>query len=263
MNTAAPALEALQADFIDHLQDAPSRLAAAVAEGGRIGIERRLAIYHNAYSARLVEALQDSFGHTLMYLGDEGFEAVARGYLAAHPSAHPNLRWFGGRFAAWLAEVCADDPDIGELAALDWALRLAFDGADAPLLGLDALAALPPEAWATVRLVWHPTCQRLRLQHNTLAIWQALDQEQAPPEACALATPTELLVWRRELQPHFRSLGGFEAAALDRLLGGAGFAATCEALQAEFPELDTAPQAGALLRRWIEDGLLSGLDVPA
>lgn len=263
MNHPAPTLEALQADFIDHLQGAPSRMASAVAEGGRIGVERRLAIYRNAYGARLVEALRDSFGHTLRYLGDEGFDAMARGYLAEHPSTHPNLRWFGGRFAEWLTATCPDDPDIGELAALDWALRLAFDGADAPPLALDALAALPPEAWATVRLVWHPTCRRLALQHNTLAIWQALDQDRAPPAAERLAAPTRLLVWRREQQPHFRSLGDFEAAAIDRLLAGAGFAATCEALQAEFPDLDTVPETGALLRRWIDEGLLGGLDVPA
>ena len=263
MNTTAPALETLQAAFIDHLQDASSRLVEAVADGGRIGIERRLAIYHNAYGARLVEALRDSYGHTLSYLGDEGFEAMARAYMACHPSGHPNLRWFGSRFPDWLAATCTDDPDIGELASLDWALRLAFDGADAPVLALDALAALPPEAWETVRLVWHPTCRRLVLKHNTLAIWQALDQDQVPPPAQALASPTQLLVWRHELQPHFRSLGAFEASAVDRLLGGAGFAAACEALQAEFPESETAPEAGALLRRWIDEGLLSGLDVPA
>lgn len=257
---AAASLEALQAAFARHLLNEPSDFPGAVAEGGRIGIERRLAIYHNAYRARLVEALKDSFGHTLVYLGDDNFEAAARGYLAEHPSTHPNLRWFGAAFADWLRAAAPGDPDIGELAALDWALRRAFDGADATVLGTAELAALPPEAWAHVGLLWHPTCQRLQLAHNTLAIWSALDRDEAPPEAERLAQPTELLVWRLGLQPHFRSLGTMEAQAIDALRNGASFAATCEQLAAAFPEVEVAPEAGALLRRWVEDGLLSGLD---
>lgn len=260
MSAAPQTLESLQAAFQDHLLDAPSGFAAAVAEGGRIGVERRLAIYHNAYRARLVDALKDGFGHTLIYLGDEHFEAAAHGYLAEHPSRHPNLRWFGAAFADWLGAAAPDDPDIGELAALDWALRRAFDGPDAPVLGLAELAALPPEAWAQVGLRWHPTCQRLQLAHNTLAIWSALDRDEAPPAAERLERPTELLVWRLGLQPHFRSLGALEALAIDRLREGASFAATCELLAGEFPDVEIAPQAGALLRRWIEDGLVSGLD---
>lgn len=255
----AESLEALQAAFQRHLLDEPSDFAGAVAEGGRIGVERRLAIYHNAYRARLVEALRDGYGHTLAYLGDEGFDAAARTYLAVHPSTHSNLRWFGAKFSGWLRTSCPNDPDIGELASLDWALRRAFDGADAPALGLAELAALPAEAWARVGFIFQPTCQRLQLRHNTLAIWQAIDQDGTPPDAQLLERPTELLVWRRELQPHFRSLGVLEASAIDRLLHGAGFAETCEALSAEFPEAAIAPETGALLRRWIDEGLLSGL----
>ncbi|MBA3591094.1 MAG: putative DNA-binding domain-containing protein [Methylibium sp.] len=63
-------LEALQGAFQRHLLDEPSDFAGAVAQGGRIGVERRLAIYHNAYRARLIDALRDGYGHTLAYLGD-------------------------------------------------------------------------------------------------------------------------------------------------------------------------------------------------
>ncbi|MBA3591093.1 MAG: putative DNA-binding domain-containing protein, partial [Methylibium sp.] len=81
-----------------------------------------------------------------------GFDAAARAYVAAHPSTDSNLRWFGAAFADWLFKACPNDPDIGELASLDGALRRAFDAADAPVLGLDELAALPAEDWARVGL---------------------------------------------------------------------------------------------------------------
>ena len=139
-------------------------------------------------------------------------------------------------------------------------LANSFDGPSRDhLLGLDELAALPAEDWARVGLEFQPSCQRLRLQHNTLAIWQAIDQDGTPPQASRLDQPTELLVWRRGLQPHFRSLGPLEAGAIDRLLTGDGFAATCTALVAEFPDAPIVNETGALLRRWIEEELLSGL----
>ena len=94
---------------------------------GGIGAARRLAIYHHAYRARLLDTLRDSFGHTRSYLGDEQFDGAARAYIEAHPSCTASLRWYGQGFPAWLRQRWPDDGEIGELAALDRALRAAFD----------------------------------------------------------------------------------------------------------------------------------------
>lgn len=251
-------LDALQIEFQRHLLGQPSAIGRAVREGG-IGIEARLAIYHHAYRARLVEALRDSFGHTLLYLGDEGFDAFALEFIEANPSTDPNLRWYGAPLPDWLARRLPHDPDVAELARLDAALRGAFDSANAPVLDLAALGAVPAEAWATLGFVFQPSVARLRLQHNTLSLWQALDAEQVPPTTQPLDAPTELLIWRLDVQPHFRSLGPLEAAALDALLAGASFAATCATLGARFADADVAHDTGALLRRWVDDGLLSAV----
>lgn len=252
------ALETLQVEFQALLLDQPQQFAAAVRPGG-IGVERRLAIYHQAYRARLVETLLDSYGHTAAYMGDEAFEREARAYLIAHPSSHPSLRWFGAAFPTWLAARHPRDLDIAELAALDWALREAFDAADAQALTPADLAALPAEAWATVGFGLPPSYRRLRLSHNTLSIWQALDQDEPPPAAEPLAQALDVLIWRRGSSPHFRSLAALEAAALDGLAQGLSFAALCEDLSERFPETDIASEAGSLLRRWVEEGLLAGV----
>ena len=251
-------LDALQIEFQRHLLNQPSAVGEAIRAGG-IGVEARLAIYHHAYRARLVEALRDSYGHSLLYLGEEGFDALALEFIEANPSTDPNLRWYGAPLPDWLARRLPDDPDVAELARLDAALRSAFDAANAPLLDLAALGSVPAEAWATLGFVFQPSVARLRLHHNTLALWQALDSEQVPPATQPLDAPTELLIWRQGVQPHFRSLGALEAAALDALLAGLSFAATCEALGARFADADVAQQSGALLRRWIDDGLLSAV----
>lgn len=252
-----PTLAELQQGLQQWLMTGRGDVASQVRAGGPLSPERRLAIYGTAYRARLADALRDSFGHTAQYLGNEGFEALAMDYLQAHPSSHPSLRWFGSHFVPWLQATHPADPDVAELAALDWAMRAAFDGADAQPLTADALARVPAEAWGTLGLAWHPTVQRLSLQHNTLALWQALDGDAPPPPATALAQPTELLVWRLGLQPHFRSLDTVEALAVDRLRAGASFSATCLELSVAWPTLDVGPAAGALLRRWLDEGMLT------
>lgn len=256
---APSALEALQAAFQRHLLGQASDFASAVRPGGAIDVARRLGIYHHAYRARLVEALRDVHGHTWRWLGDEAFDTLARVYVEGHPSTQGNLRWYGEDFPDWLARACPEDGEVGELAALDATLRRAFDAADAPVLGLAALAELPPEDWARVTLLWQPACQRLALRHNTLALWHAIDQDGTPPPVQALGEPLQVLVWRVGAQPHFRSLDAVEAEAIDRARAGAGFAAVCEALAARLPPGEAAPRCGALLRRWVEDGALTGL----
>lgn len=258
------ALLALQSAFARHLLvDSDTTIEASISCGRGIAIQRRLGIYHHAYRARLVEALRDTFGHTATYLGDEWFDADALAFVQSHPSTASSLNAYGAGFAAWLLERHPRDGDIGELAALDWALRRAFDGPDAAPLELGALAGIAPDAWSRIGLAFVPTLVRLSVRHNTLALWQALDQGQAPPKADVLDAPSQVLVWRRGHQPHFRSLGAVEAQALGNLQSGASFADTCERLAVEFPEHDVSIEAGVLLRRWIDEELLAAVVDPA
>lgn len=255
-------LQTLQATFQQHLLAGDAAVLAAVRPGG-IGAGRRLAIYHRAYRARLIDTLRDSFGHTLMYLGSDAFDDAALGHVERNPSCHASLRWYGESFPQSLSAAFAQQPEVAELARLDWALRHAFDGPDAEPLALADLAALPPDAWGRIGFGLHPTSARLCLHHNTLALWQALDQDEAPPPAAPLAVAGELLIWRRGHQPHFRSLQPLEAAALDHLQAGWSFARTCEALAADQGHADVAAATGALLRRWIDEGLLCSVTDPA
>ena len=92
-----------------------------------------------------------------------------------------------------------------------------------------------------------------------MALWHALDRDEPPPAPETLARPVFLLVWRRELQPHFRTLDDDEARALRDLHGGASFGAICASLSERLPQKDTAAIAGQWLARWIEEALLAGM----
>lgn len=265
VDSSASSLEALQSRLQGHVlvRDAAA-LADVVSVVPGSGV-RGLGIYHHAYRARLQETLRDSFGHTLLYLGDEWFDALSAEFIEANPSASANLRWYGATYPDWLAQRLSagsnlgDHPEVAEIARLDWTMRAAFDGLDAPVLALADVAALAPEDWATVVFKPHPTLALISLRCNTLSLWHALDQERDVPPVEALPSPMDVVVWRFEERPHFRSVAPGEAAALRALMQGQSFAEACACLAELLPaDENAAAVAGGHLRRWIDEGLLAG-----
>lgn len=248
-------LARLQSDFHAHLLDRPSDIKGQIVAGG-VTVEHRLNIYHNAYRVRLLDNLKDAFEKTWTYMGDLQFEAAAFKFIEEHPPLERNLRWHGKEFPAWLASYHPLDPEIAELAFIDWQLRRAFDGPDAKPLIAEELARLAPADWETVGFRFVPTLALGALRTNSVSIWRALDEDQAPPLSAELAEQQWLLIWRREWQPHFRSVDAVEYFALSQLIQGTSFAALCEALDEQWPDRDCTALAGQYLATWLADALL-------
>lgn len=246
------ALGSLQQQFIDYLQDRPNGFVDTLADTGGLSRSDRANIYFNAYRVRLLDTLKDSFDNTWSWLGDERFESAALGYIADHPPTQFSLRPFGHGFADWLRAAWPEDAEVAELAGLDWAMRQAFDGADAAPVSAEVLGTFSDEDWATVVFRLHPTAQLLRMTRNTIDLWHAMDRSEAPPATTPLARPVSVLVWRKGFQPHFRSIDDDEAAMLAAMASGTPFAAACEAVDGD----DARTLIGGWLARWLDDGLL-------
>ena len=249
----------IQSAFQDYVLGpggAQPAIAAAVRCQFGLGGHEGPAIYHNAYRSRMREALCAAYDRTWGYLGDELFAQLADSYLAAHPSRQPNLRWYGDAFADHLAQALPAYPWVAELARFEWTLGLAFDAPDAVPLAAADVAQLAPQAWAGLALDWHPSVRLLPLRWNTVALWQALGTEQAPPDAALSDTAITWLVWRQGEQPHFRSLAEAEADALSCLAGGATFGAVCERAGAQGGD-DAVPVLAGYLRHWLAQGVLA------
>lgn len=247
----------VQRDLHDHLLDAGDAVVPRIRDGGRIAVAQRLGIYHNAYRVRLADTLRDTYEKTWTYLGDARFDQCARAYIDAHPPCHRSLRDYGAHLPDWLSAQFPDDLDIAELARMDWHLRQAFDGADADPIGLDVLAHIAPERWETLGFAPVPTLKLLLLQFNTPAIWTALDHDDAPPVAQALAEPAGLCVWRRAWQPHFRTLDAVEYQALQQVQRERRFATVCQTLADRCD--DAQARIARYLQVWLNDGLIAGV----
>jgi hypothetical protein len=249
------ALRDLQRGFWESLRtgEADAELAAVVLPTSTLAPEARIRIYAEMYLARLVDVLGEDFPRTAAVLG-EGFAPLCRRYLACHPSEDPSVRHVGTRFAAFLAtEPALEPPWLAELARLERARVDVFDAPDLVPIRLTDLAAVAPEAWGELRFTPVPALEVVRSAWPVQRAWAAGEPIALDPE------PTALRVWRQDFKVFHAPLDPLEGAALDALCAGEPFGAICEAV-AEHATPEEAPaQAGALLRRWLEDGLIAAI----
>ncbi|MEP7295047.1 MAG: DNA-binding domain-containing protein [Burkholderiales bacterium] len=233
-------------------------LKRAVMSGDGAGaVNGLLRIYRQAYPARLTAALRDNFGVLPTVLGDEAFDALAQAYIEAHPSRRPSIRWFGDELPGFMAarEDLVPHPALVDLARMEWALRSAFDAADAPSLAADDLAQVPAEQWPALTFTPLPSLQLLPMEWNVEPVWRALQGDDAPdlPEPQALAH--DLLIWRQGLETRWRALDATAACWLRCALRGERFADLCALAASEVGDEQAALQAASALRGWIGDGL--------
>lgn len=219
------------------LRDRQLRMCRNVVSPRRLA-DAGMDVYRHAYGARLAGALAANYPVLAKRCGEGEFSRLARLYIARHPSAHYNVRWYGARFWRLLGGSYAD------LARMEWALGLAFDARDARPLSWESLQAFPTESWAELPIALHPSTHVLHMSWSAEKLWQGADEQQPRVH--------DLFVWRRNLQAHWRIPGEDEAAALRALRQLGTLQRTCEAL----PEASAA-QAGAWFAGWVQEGMLT------
>jgi hypothetical protein len=284
-------LSGLQREFQQQLLDGGA--AEALVKGdARADAATRVGVYADAYRLRLLEVLGNDYPALKRLAGDALFEQLGRAYIESHPSLTPSVRWFGRFLPEFLLGFLVSDaaalppanaplprsgsgwwgagsperawgasPVFADLALFEWKQGEAFDAPDAAAIGIEAVAAVPPESWPEMRLLLHPSLRRLELLWNAPALVQA-HQAAAPlpAPACGIA-PRAWLLWRGTgLDVCWRSLGADEAAALDAAADGGSFGAICERLCDWVEAEQAALHAAGLLKRWVADGLVVELE---
>jgi len=255
------ALRETQRRFLAAIVSGDAEAEVLIVDDARVGASRRLGIYRNNYRTSLTGVLADHFERVLAYLGDEQFDPVASAYLDAYPSTTRNLRYYGEKLPAFLARHFPNDAELSEIAALDWALRHAFDAADTPPLDAARVGALG-DGWIEAGLALHPSVRLLDMRHNSAAIWSALSAEDAPPAVTPVDPPITVLVWRDGLQPRFRSLPADEADAFATIEAGASFTGLSARIIGLLGEAAAMASLAAWLGQWLADGVLVLADQP-
>jgi hypothetical protein len=260
MTSNAGSLGDLQRAFQDYLLATSDAFQAAVRDTSKADRITLLDVYRDGYALRLIEALTTDYPGVMAMAGPADFDHVARAYIAAHPSRHPSVRWYGRDLADFLAntEPYNRTPAAAEMARFEWALGEAFDSPDVTPITADALMALPQEGWETLAFTTLPSLRRLTLAFEAPQAWQRRE-EVAPGNLEVERAPEPLVwaIWRPDLVSNFRSLEADEAAMLDALVEGLPFPEFCAAL-VPFTGEDQAPaRAAGLLRAMVEGGMIA------
>ena len=235
------------------LVSASEEAATHLGDSARAG----LSVYQNNYRAQLVGCLEEAFPQVRAWIGAEAFFAAAVSHIDQYPPHAWTLDAYPREFGATLARLFPDNPEVHELAWIEWALDESFVAADAEPLSIEALASVD---WETASLRFTPSLRSHALGTNAEPIWSALSEGLPPPAAERLAEAAGLLVWRRQLTVRLRPVDVLEHQALLHLGENGGFAELCEWLVERLGETAGVARAGSLLASWLAAELIVGID---
>lgn len=173
-------------------------LEQLVRRSSRLTAEQRLEIYANAYYARLLECLRDTFPVLTQVLGAEVFDGFAFDYLQRYPSRSYTLYRLAESFPRFLEETRPDRPPapagptwpdfLIDLATLELAIAEVFDGpgveGDPLLAPADLLALQAGGRFAAARLAPVPCLRLLRFRYPVNAFYSAI-RSRRPVESSA------------------------------------------------------------------------------
>lgn len=219
---------------------------------------QRLGIYHNAYRVRLAEVLTESFSKTNLYMGSDTFYDEAVAFAVRQPPLARSLSRYGEHFPAFLAAQYPDNPELYELAQLDWDLRSRFDGRDVMALSAEAAQLGASEhgvTWLTWPAPLHPSLILRTLRTNVTQIWRAIEDDVDVPEVQFYEGAKFIAVWRKGLQPHFQTMDSDQAAFLTSLQAGQSIDEAANAL-AGTDALPEPQRLAGWLQAWLADGIL-------
>lgn len=223
-----------------------------------------LAVYRNNYRTATVEALQNTYERTCRLVGEASFIQAAIHHIIQHPPHSWSLDHLGEGFSATCAALFQNDPEVSELAWLEWAMHGAFTASDVDRMQAaafaEATASFGADDWYAMALRFTPELAVGVVTHDVIALWQQTAEARVANPVRKLDRPHAAIVWREGERPVFRLVADYEAAALQAMKAGANYGDACEIVLAACPGDEAASRAGTMLSRWLTDGLVIGID---
>lgn len=236
-----------------------------VEPSSQLGSAERLAVYGNAYFARLVECLGEEFPATRHALGEETFESFAFGYVNDSPSSSYSLGFLGERFAQYLIDTRPDDvpkpgwPDfLIDLATLERTYAEVFDGPgpeNLDTLKPEDLQAIPPERVSEIRFVPVPSLRLMEASFPVHEYVTAVRRDRSPE--IPMPAETLLVITRREYVVRRGTVSRAEFQLLRAIIDGNSLGQAIE-LAAEAMPAGSDDEFAANLSEWFQHWASAG-----
>jgi hypothetical protein len=216
---------------------------------------RGIAVYRASVLANYHGALAATYRVVSRLVGDAFFDEAARRFALAHASRSGDLADYGEGFADFLSgyEPATPLDYLADVARLEWACHECDRAPEAPAFDFAALARVPSECYAALRLTLHPATRLVASVHPIVAIREA----NAPGRD---GTPSRIqgadfaLVRRVDGHAHVQSVPSAEWHFLEALAGGESLGKAAASLAVQDAEAFLA-QA---LSRYVASGIVCG-----
>jgi hypothetical protein len=219
----------LQALYLPRHADA-IKIVAAHADpprtGGQKHLERGLLAYRSHGHALAQRALAAAYPVVAALLGQGGFEGLSRHFWQYAPPARGDMAQWGDTFAAFiesLDELAREEPYLGDVARVEWALHAAASAADGEI-DLGSLGLLQTAAPAALTLRLCPGARALPSLFPVVSIVLAHGDETPSLQQAGQRLRDQVaetaLVWRQGFTPALRQAQPGEAAFIAALEQG-------------------------------------------
>ncbi len=238
-----------QRGFAAALLDSEADVPPGLVGPDGVPSARRFAVYRNNVAAGLSESMTITFPAVRRIVGEEFFTAMARAYVLADPPRSPMLLDYGSGFADFIASFppAATLPYLADVARIENAWKESFHSADAAPLPPAALAKIPPDQLAGMRLQLHPSVRIVTSRYPVLTIWRMNADGGEPAPVDLNAGGEDCLVVRPAADVEVRSVPAGGAAFLRRLGEGASLGDASEAGFAAAADFDLSANLAGLI----------------
>ncbi|MDY7096689.1 MAG: DNA-binding domain-containing protein [Pseudomonadota bacterium] len=253
-----------QAAFMRSILDEDAALPDGWGHSQTLGMN----VYRGNYRSAAMGALESSFDRTAAYMGEDAFRQAAINHVIANPSSHWTIDATGSGFDETCASLFPDNPEVAELAWLEWAMLDIGGAADVTPLSPedfgDASAGFGDQDWMRLAITFQPRSACRSVANDLSDMWQALSQDDAAVEAKRFEAPQGCIVWREGERPTFQIVQSDHARGFSAIQAGARYGELIALLAGEEPTPEAiqraAQSAGAMLGQWLGDGLITAIE---
>ncbi|TRD11758.1 DUF2063 domain-containing protein [Erythrobacter insulae] len=242
---------------------------APLPEGWSNSQAAGMAVYRGNYRSALVGALENTFERTARYVGEGPFKQACAHHAIAHPPSGWTIDEAGAGFDMTCAQLFTNNPEVAELAWLEWVMLRVSSGPDQTPLDAQSFgqqtSAFDDDDWMQLRLQFQPLSRAREVSANLTGLWNALEDgfDDARP-APMLDQPKGCIVSREAELPTFQMTTPEAARAFSAMQNGAAYGDAIVMIAGEDAGLATiqkaAMQVGAMVGEWLNEGIITGLN---
>lgn len=246
---------------------APDAVESVICHSRSQSSIERLAVYSNAYRARLLEVLAGEYPSLVYAVGEDVFFSLAAAYLECHPPRSHTLAELGRKFPDYLAhsrparEDSAGSADwadfVVDLARLERTYSEVFDGPGIECLPAslsEQLESLTEGQWLKTRLIPAP-CLRLMTFEFPVHGYASAARRREQPD-CPTAEKTWLAITRRDYVVRRASLDKLEFEILSELVQGGTISSALQ--HAPIESSNRIDEIAGLVATWFREWSAAG-----